>query len=174
MTTRIKPRSTNGATKQPAPPKPAAPLSPEETRLARAWMDREKREREWSLYTGDVFDPGFIASEQPDKELFNDVPHPLGTLDFWANSGVTAHVSLSEAWLEVRIARNVSGCDSLTLQIEASEVIQTTDSVNSDINLLLSVTPEALVALAAVLPRATEMARRQGLLERKPVGDAGA
>lgn len=141
-------------------PSPASPLTPQEARLARAWIDREKREREWSLFAGEVLDPDFSDREQRDEELFNDVEHPAGLLQLHAWRGVTAHVDVDRANVTAAIAGNVKGCAPLALTLEGNGL-----HGEDGQRIKLRVTPAGLIALATVLPRVVELARRDGLLE---------
>lgn len=143
-------------------------------RIVRAPSPRDPAQlaAEYSTYPGVVFDPATSPRDARDADLFGDVGHPLGTADMWANQGVTAQLNFTRhrthpdyvenghlGTLDITVARNVKGCDNLTLQIECSGF-----NGHEDLNQIAAVTPEQLVALGMLLPRVIEMARRAGYL----------
>lgn len=144
--------------------------------------DRRLLTAEYQLFDGGVlFDPAEREADARDAELFSDRTHPLGSVEMWANRGVTADATFHRprnepssgyAAITMRVARNIKGCGDLSLEIEATEGIRDTDSSAGDLDMLLAVTPEALVTLATLLPRVVEMARREGLLERAAPGQS--
>jgi hypothetical protein len=112
-------------------------------------------------------DPAHSIRDETDVELFGEVEHPIGYVEMHASRTVTAGAH-SEAWvkgprsgqqstIQLTISRNIAGAEDLMLDIDCSDIRYLGQG-------MLDVTPEALVGLAVLLPRAVEMARREGLL----------
>jgi hypothetical protein len=100
-----------------------------------------------------------------DSGLFGAVEDPLGTIDMNANKAVMVHGDgRGGGSITLTIAANVEGCDELTLDIQADGLADPTAADRERLELMLTATPEALVALSILLPRVVEVARREGLL----------
>lgn len=194
MTTRTKPRrtrSTNGAARPTAEARrdarrkrAAALLAQNANEVADEWAG--KAAREWSAVVPAALDPAYREAEATDGELFDDIAHPLGSVEMWAVRGVTAHADFDhpvgrtkgeifnadlygQGSIDVIVATNIKGSSPLTLVITAAGGLTDTNSSQEGLALHLAVTPEALVSLAVLLPRVVEMARREGLLARPQV-----
>jgi hypothetical protein len=133
--------------------------------------DRPSLPEEWASYSGEVLDPSRSRLDQRDNELFSEVQHPTGYVEMHASRTVTAGAhsegdlkgprSGKETFLELSVARNIAGNEELMLIVECNDIEITTAG-------RFTVTLEALVGLATLLPRVVEMARREGLLGAVP------